>query len=275
MHTIKCPVLLVHGWKSNPKIWNELISQLNAEEIPFWNFSHTGMKDSEPCYISKELLQFIKNMQNKTGYFGQFDIICHSLGTSIVRYMAEVLDGESKELKIRQIIAIGPPNQGSAMAELFNHPLHGPEIISKLSGLFVPKRYEPEKDKLVQEIRPGSRTLAEIERAGIRDDVRYRLILGMNKTETPEFFPCFEGKTWELRENNEWTQTIRGDGIIPLSDSYLQGAGYDVFPSDSKQLFPENAGSYCHLYLPQNPEIIKRIIQYLSDPETKSFNYFH
>lgn len=275
MQNSKCPVLLVHGWKSSPKIWNELISKLESEKIPYWNFSHFRMKDSKPDVISEQLRDFIKERQIENNFFGYFDIICHSLGTCIVRYLLEVLDGESKELKVRQIIALGPPNRGSAMAELFNDPLHGTEIINRLSGLFVPKNYDPEKDKLLQEIRPGSDTLKELELAGIRNDISYRLILAMNKTDTPEFFPCFEGKTWEIKENNEWTKTIKGDGIIPHSDSYLPGAGYDVFPSENEALFLEDAGRYCHIFMPQNPEIIKRIIQYLSDPETRPANYFY
>jgi hypothetical protein len=231
------------------------------------------MKNSAPNQISDKLRQYILKMQTETGYFGNIDIICHSMGTCIVRYMLEVLDGKSKEVKVRQIIALGPPNKGSSMAELFNDPIYGSEIITRLSGLFVPKTYDPKKDKIVQEIRPGSKTISEIEKAGIREDILYRLLLAMNETNSPNFFPCFEGKTWELLGNNEWIQTFEGDGIIPYSDSYLPGAGYDVFPVD-KEHFKENSNEYCHILLPQNSEIIKRILQYLCNPDTQPGSYF-
>ncbi|MDD4126132.1 MAG: acetyltransferase [Methanomicrobium sp.] len=265
---------MVHGWKSNPDVWKKLIMELESESIPFWNFNHSDMKDSAPDQIAKRLKQYIIEMRTKTGYFEEIDIVCHSMGTCIVRYMLEVMDGELKELSVRQIIALGPPNSGSSMAELFNDPIYGSEIINRLSGLFVPKTYDPKKDKIVQEIRPGSKTITEIENAGIRDDISYRLILAVNKMNSPDFFPCFEGKTWELRERNKWIQSFEGDGIIPYSESYLSGAGYDIFPSDNDELFLKNANKYCHILLPQNPEIIIRIIQYLCKPDTKPYNYF-
>ncbi|MBN2734219.1 MAG: alpha/beta hydrolase [Methanomicrobiaceae archaeon] len=273
MQTEKSPVVLVHGWKSNPKVWEKLIFELESEGIKFWNFSHSEMKDSAPNQISEKLRQYIFKMKTENGYSGNIDIICHSMGTCIVRYMLEVLDGKSKEVKVRQIIALGPPNKGSSMAELFNDPTHGSEIITRLSGLFVPKTYDPKKDKIVQEIRPGSKTVDEIHNAGIREDILYRLILAVNKTKSSNFFPCFNGKTWELQEDKTWVQSFEGDGVIPYSESYLKGAGYDVFPVNCKH-FEENSNEYCHILLPQNSEIIKRIIQYLKYPDTQPESYF-
>ena len=269
----KNPVFLVHGWKSSPKVWKKLTLELESEGIPFWSFNHSDMTNSAPCQIAESLKQYILEIQEKTGYSGYFDVICHSMGTSIVRYMLEVLDGKLKELKVRQIIALGPPNSGSSMAELFNDPKFGYEIINSLTGVFVPKGYDPKKDKIVQEIRPGSKTIKELKDAGIRNDISYRLILVVNKTESPHFFPHFDGKTWEFQQDTGWTQTFKGDGIIPYSESYLSGAGFDLFPINDEHFY-QNTHEYCHIMLPQNQEIIKRIMQYLCDPKTQPDNYF-
>ena len=61
------------------------------------------------------------------------------MGTCIVHHLLEVTARVEHSQKVRQLIGLGPPNNGSALAELFHDPKHGEEIINKLTGTFVPQ----------------------------------------------------------------------------------------------------------------------------------------
>lgn len=262
----RCPAVLVHGWRSHPGIWNRLVPGLSGSAVPCWNFDHTAMRNAGTETIAVALQDYIRAKRRETGYDGPVDLVCHSMGTCIARYLLEVLDGDAREEEVRLLVGIGPPNNGSSMAELFNDPERGPEVIRNLAGVFVPQGYDPHDDTIVQEFRPGSRTVAALRAAGTRDDVAYRIILTANLTGTPAFFPAFDGKTWELAPDGEWRTTYAGDGIVPHTDSYLPGAGLDILPTDPENLarHPEH---YCHTGLPRNPEVIARVTEYLSNPD--------
>lgn len=269
MNSPRCPVVLVHGWKSHPGIWNRLVPRLREEQIPVWNFDHARRDNTRIEIIAGLLGEYIDQMREVSGYSGQIDMVCHSMGTCIARYMLEVQDGAG-DGQIRQLIGIGPPNHGSALAELFNHPDHGPGIIEKLSGIFVPKGYEPKSDVIVQQFRPGSTTMMALQAAGLRTDISYRIICAANHTRIPDFFPPFEGKTWEQSADGCWQTTPAGDGIVATSESCLSGAGLDILPADPGML-ANNPGRYCHILLPRTPEVVERVVAYLKDPGTKPY----
>lgn len=269
MQETHCPVVLVHGWKSHPGTWKRLITRLKSESITCWCFSHAEMTDTAPGVIAVALQEYIHTMREEAGYFGPVDIVCHSMGTCIARYLLEVIDGNAKNEYVRQMIGIGPPNNGSSMAELFNDPVFGQEVCEKLAGVFVPHGYNPIDDVVVQEIRPHSRTMAELRAAGLRADISYRMLLAANITANPAFFPYFDGKTWALSPDGGWQKTYSGDGVIPHTDSLMPGAAFEVLPFDRAELerHPEH---YCHIALPKNAEVIERITRYLCDPEADS-----
>jgi pimeloyl-ACP methyl ester carboxylesterase len=273
MKTEHTPVVLVHGWKSHPGIWNRLTPRLEEASIPYWNFDHTGMGDTPLAAIALALQEFISTMRDEHAYVGPIDVVCHSVGTCISRYLLEVLDGGGREEQVRHLIGIGPPNNGSALSELFNDPVYGPQILDQLAGIFVPRRYEPADDVIAQEVRPGSRTMAALRSAGVRADVAYRFILSANLTATPDLFPCFDGKTWEHSADLGWRMTYAGDGIVPHTDSYLPGAGFDILPADPAALRC-NPDQYGHIRLPRNNEVVDRVMGYLCDPATTPGAFF-
>ncbi len=129
---------------------------------------------------------------------GPVDIVSHSMGTCIVRYLLEVTDGTERSQKVRQLIGLGPPNNGSALAELFHDPKRGEEIINKLTGVFVPRGFDPASDRIVQDVRPGSAVMQRLRTAGLRSDIIYRIIVTTNPEDSLGFFPWFDGRTWEL-----------------------------------------------------------------------------
>jgi triacylglycerol lipase len=263
------PVILVHGWNSHPGAWNRLIPCLDVAGIPYARFDHSTMRDADMETIARELGAFLARWRENSGYSGPVDIVSHSLGTCITRFLLEVIDGERKGEKVRQFIALGPPNTGSALAELFVDPVHGPAIINRLTGIFVPGGFDPASDLVVQDVRPKSRFMERLHNAGIRPDIVYRIIVTANPSGDPGFFPLFEGKTWELIGTQEFSQTLSGDGIVAHGESVLPGVSLDIIVAGAVHdghLPP--ASQYCHINLTKNPQVNDRILHYLTGPVT-------
>ena len=142
------PVILVHGWNSYPGVWKRLVVRLEEAGIPYTKFNHTGRQGSALPEIAESLNNYLQEVRDESGWAGPVDIVCHSIGTCIARYLVEVVDGTDKSQAVRQLIGLGPPNNGSALAELFNDPTHGEKIINRLTGVFVPRGYDPAADQL-------------------------------------------------------------------------------------------------------------------------------
>jgi triacylglycerol lipase len=264
MDEIGRPVVLVHGWNSHPGIWNRLIARLDEDGIPHWRCDHTGIETEGLPERAAALGEYLGAMRRETGYDGTADIVCHSVGTCIARYFFEVLDGDERRERARQLIGIGPPNNGSALAELFSHREHGPAVINRLTGIFVPQGFDPATDRIVQDVRPKSPVMIALRMAGMRSDIRYRVIVTANPGGDPAFLPFFSGKTYELTDNGNLDLTVQGDGIVSNRESALPGVSLDVLPAetnDNTSLPPPD--QYCHLHLPRNPEVIDRVMAYL------------
>ncbi len=90
------PVILVHGWNSHPGIWKKLVVHLQSAGIPYGNFDHSGMRDSTLPEISAALLEYLGTVRNENSWSGPVDIVSHSMGTCIVRYLLEVTTGKNK-----------------------------------------------------------------------------------------------------------------------------------------------------------------------------------
>ncbi|MDD1702258.1 MAG: acetyltransferase [Methanoregula sp.] len=264
MYPEPVPVILVHGWKSHPGIWNRLVPRLNEESIPFKSFDHTALAGASMEEIAGALRDFIATQRQELDYTGPFDIVCHSIGSCVTRYLLEVMDGGARHEQVRQLIAIGPPNNGSAIAELFCDPVVGPGITNRLCGTFVPRNFDPTADVIVQACRPQSTTMAALREAGTRPDISYRLICAENLSHTPTFFPCFEGKTCELLPDGSWHMTYAGDGIVPICDSVLPGAAMKILPADPA-ILSESSDQYCHIRLPRAPETVECVTDLLKN----------
>jgi pimeloyl-ACP methyl ester carboxylesterase len=263
----RVPVVLIHGWNSHPGIWNRLDSLLLKASIPCWKFDHATMKESAVPEIATALGEYIGSMREREEYRGPVDLVCHSMGSLIARYFLEVQDGITQQESVRQLICLGPPNMGSALAELFNDPDHRDEILRKLSGIFVPREYNPGTDPLVQDVRPGSTVMQQLEGAGTRPDIIYRIIVTTNTQEDPAFFPWFLGKTWERGDGGNYRTTFKGDGIVAHTESCLPGISPDMIASHREDTEPAlSPEQYCHINLPRNPVIMERILQYLTGP---------
>ncbi|MDD4137114.1 MAG: alpha/beta fold hydrolase [Methanoregula sp.] len=268
--TDRIPAVLVHGWNSHPGIWNRLCPLLTEASVPIWKFDYTGMRDADLPEIAAALSEYITATRKTSGYGGPVDIVCHSVGTCIARYLFEVLDGVARQEKVRQLIGIGPPNNGSALAELFHDPGRREEIIGKLTGVFVPEGFDPAADRIVQDVRPRSEVMQRLRSAGTRSDITYRVIVTANLKKVPAFFPLFEGQTWVRTEDGSYAATFDGDGIVPNRESALPGVSLDIISSGETggDTLPQ-PGQYCHINLPRNPAVMERVLQFLCLPVRK------
>jgi pimeloyl-ACP methyl ester carboxylesterase len=267
----RLPAVLVHGWNSHPGIWNRLLPLLDKASVPAWVFDHTGLADSSIPEIATAIGDFVRDKREETGYTGKVDVVCHSVGTCIARYYLEVIDGGSRTAKVRQLIGLGPPNNGSAMAELFFDPIRGEEILNRLTGVFVPPGYNPARDRIVHDVRPDSIVMKDLRTAGIRKDLTYRIIVTGNPGKDPGFFPLFGGATWERDQNGEYRMTYDGDGLVTHGESALPGITLDVIgadPGNGHDLPPP--GQFCHIHLPRNPVIMDLVLRYLAGRTTGS-----
>ncbi len=270
MASDKYPVILVHGWNSHPGVWKKLVVRLDAAGIPYWKFDHTHLQGSAIPEIAKSLDAYLRDVRDETGWSGSVDIVCHSIGTCIVRYLLEVVDGKQRTQAVRQLIGLGPPNNGSALAELFNDIHYGETVINKLTGIFVPQGYDPAADRLVQDVRPGSPVIYSLRNAGLRSDITYRIIVTANPEDISEFFPLFRGKTWETAEDGRFRATLNGDGIVAHTESALPGVSLDVISASiEREDHVPAPDQYCHINLPKNSIVIDRIMQHLTNPAGK------
>ena len=267
----RIPAILVHGWNSHPGIWNKLTPLLEQASIPVWKFDHTGLAGETVPEIAKAIGEYVRDKREETGYSGKVDVVCHSIGTCIARYYLEVLDSSLRTAKVRQLIGLGPPNSGSALAELFFDPTRGEEIINRLTGVFVPQGFDPSADRIVNDVRPKSPVMHRLRTAGIRPDITYRIIVTANPGGDPAFFPLFAGRTWEQDPDGRYRTTVEGDGIVAHGESALPGISLDIIPAaqeDGTAL--TEASQYCHIYLPRNPVVMERVLRYLTLPCGKS-----
>jgi triacylglycerol lipase len=263
----RLPAVLVHGWNSHPGIWNRLTPLLKEASIPAWKFDHSGMQAASIPDIAAAFGEYLARKRDESGYTGQVDIVCHSIGTCAARYYLEVLDGHFQREQVRQLIGIGPPNNGSALAELFSDPARNSEVIGRLAGVFVPEGFDPAADPIVQDVRPKSPVMQRLRTAGTRPDIAYRVIVTANPGGEPAFFPWFSGRTYALADDGTYHTTLEGDGIVAHRESALSGIPPDIIASGDYHGDPlPPPGQYCHLHLPRNPAVMERVLQYLIPP---------
>lgn len=225
------------------------------------------MADADLAGRAGALGAYVDEIRAGTGYDGPIDVVCHSIGACVARQWLEAADGAARRENVRQLIMLGPPNTGSALAELFSDPLRGPGVIGRLAGVFVPSGFEPLADPIVQDVRPGSRTMQSLRAAGIRNDIAYRVIATANPDALDVFFPWFGGRTWELDGDGRYRRTLRGDGVVATSESALPGVPLEVLvpvpDGGGRQIPPDH---FCHIQLPRNPAVIDRVMEHLLNP---------
>ncbi|MGA2913421.1 MAG: acetyltransferase [Methanoregula sp.] len=193
------------------------------------------MRDAALPEIFTALSEYISKVRDENGWSGPVDIVSHSMGTCIVRYLLEVIDGTEHSQKVRQQIGLGPPTTARRLQNSFYYPKRGEEIINKLTGIFVPRGFDPVSDRIMQDVRPGNPVIYSLRTAGLRSDITYKIIMTTNPGDGNGFFPWFDGKTWEIADDGCYRATINGDGVVHHRESVLPGISLDIIPAPHEQ----------------------------------------
>ena len=102
------PVVLVHGFLSNPKTWSKFESRLKEDGI---RYEHVSLKPCGDIYKNADgpLAKKIKSVKDKYDV-DKVNIVAHSMGGLVSRFY---VTGHSD---VKNLIMIGTPNDGSGWA---------------------------------------------------------------------------------------------------------------------------------------------------------------
>lgn len=114
------PVLLIHGWNSDARVWNDWIDKLNntgiyAEAVTFGDDDPEYDAYGSSADHAADLDQIIEDFKSRT-LAEKINLVAHSKGGFDARvFLANNLANED----IANLIVIGTPNRGSPVADHF------------------------------------------------------------------------------------------------------------------------------------------------------------
>jgi len=259
------PVILVHGWRpalesGRVDTWRTLKAKLEDAGIPYYEFNYLPATGDPTAYarsFAAWLGTLTVTLHQSTGTLAKFDIVCHSMGAMVSRWYMEEMGGDCN---IRQWIGIAPVNNGAAIADWW------------LAHLRYPG------EKAVEQMRIKSPSLARLNYSipqfdidiwgqpqHLSPDVIYRNIIGIQdpNTRKPAEKTLVAKKDYAKRELYRYW-TYRGDGIVAMEQSLLQGnnVGNQVFVGRT------------HSEITSDPNVIDEIISYLMDPSQDLINNY-
>jgi pimeloyl-ACP methyl ester carboxylesterase len=253
MNNTSLPVILVHGWRGAPNVWDKLIKKLDDEKIIHYEYDFSPATGDIQTY-AKNLQNFIEekkiDLKDKYSYTGKLDIVCFSMGALVSRYYMEVLkDSED----IRQWIGIAPVSQGAAMANRESALwMFGP--LRLFLNIVFPDLWP---SGAIVEMRTNSDIVKKLKTSPY---VKYRVLAGINSNKiTSGDWRSQNGKTLVMikdsKEKEHIASTYLGDGMVALEQSVFPG----VFSIDCFE-------GLIHNDLPKDDSVIYKVIQYLKDP---------
>ena len=281
LYHLSVPVILVHGWRGDPTNWADLINALNTHGIGYWVFSYP--ENNPPYAIGNPtayamLLRYrIDELRVRSGYYGKFDIVCHSMGAMVSRWYMEKLSGDDN---VRQWLGLAPVNNGAAIAS-FGY------LVPNFLGWLFPGLIGTEEAITHMEIR--SLTLARlnydipefnIERWGsnqsLSSKVIYRNLMGINDLNDRTLAPGTAGKTYVYKKDvngrlyHYWTW--QGDGVVAMAQSMLTGSnvGNEIFIGRTHSGTPTKP----YTAICRDPIVINKVVSYLMNPGLELVNNY-
>jgi pimeloyl-ACP methyl ester carboxylesterase len=211
------PVLLIHGYKSGPGVWNQWLPELQEDGI---RAKPVRFPIDDPCGSSEshaqQLERIVQDFKTETGK-DKVNIVAHSKGGLDARVY---LSNNPSNDDVSKLIMIGTPNLGSPAATItrdyaFNALLFYPLMYPSLIAFYC----FPALNDLVE----GS----EASEADINENTDYYTIAG-NWNSAP-YFTFFDLSSDSNCPNSAWLPLERwigdyviggvDDGIVPLSSA--------------------------------------------------------
>ena len=191
------PVILLHGYKEGPDVWNTWEQLLNRDKIPFCTVSFSSSQNFDQCGLAAdhagELHSLVKQVEKKMGT-NQVNVVGHSKGGLDARlYLAQnPTDG------VANLIMIGTPNGGGPVADytIFTNSFN-PWFYSPLFSSFfcTPALFD---------LRTGAADTQVKE----NDNTNYYIISG-------DWDPSLYCRNMGSEETLFYTIEVPNDGIVP------------------------------------------------------------
>lgn len=174
--SIITPVLLVHGYLSDPTIWSYIESQLQNDGYVVFKSDYapgscsfitpSGCANGDIKTYGWNFASEINFVEQQTGA-SQVDIIAHSMGGLIARWYIQTLGGYPH---VRRLIELGTPNSGSELTYLRN--------ISLLKLVFSIINFGVGPGIAAQQMTPGSSFLNAIASLPFPGSTQYYTVPG-------------------------------------------------------------------------------------------------
>ncbi|GIF07897.1 lipase [Actinoplanes siamensis] len=166
------PVILVHGTNGRSSCdWftlAPLLANHGRDAYPFdWRRARPGPDVSATHRHALELAAFVDEVRAATGA-GRVDVVGHSWGAVIARYLVSCLPGEPAAGAVRSLVGLAPTYGGTTLHGLLRHPHRLPANL---------RRWLDAKIPTWREQLPGSAVLAAINGAPPAPEVRFTTVV--------------------------------------------------------------------------------------------------
>jgi len=227
--------LLIHGLDSDNGIWWTMAGLLKNEgaQVAYFSYPNDGPVGASTKMLSEELAKLLKTHPGL-----KVNIVGHSMGCVVARAYVE---GAEYRGEVTRLISIAPPNHGSCWVrgrfaiewrehyDLWRHNKDWSPIWMFTDGT----------GQAGDDLKPGSKFLADLNGHPRRTGVQYTIILGnqhacsrMTANAMESIEKGLSEKAWGLRtlragavklEGHYRKQTGDGDGVVTLVSGMLDG----------------------------------------------------
>lgn len=223
------PVVLVHGFNSNPHCWDAMIKQFQMKGITYFSFDYGKYSREDPYQISKAMFRPFMNKLMKE-YSGKFDIVCHSMGALVSRFWMEGINGQSgNSNKVERWIGIGPVNKGAAVTDIWNNKVKLKSLCVKANIpymllLKIINNFVPMDCPAAKNMQTTDPEIRKLNADGIAKSVKYWNIVGIDATEASVgSIKLINVRTVAKLDNGVYMLTKFGDGVVAEIQSRLPG----------------------------------------------------
>jgi pimeloyl-ACP methyl ester carboxylesterase len=203
-HPVEAPIILLHGFASNPRAMKPLASllgqTLNREVLCLR--TSPGIADLRDC--SREVSRTISRL-SESSRFEYVDVIGHSMGGLIASHLLKCID---QGRRIRRVVTLGTPHRGAPLAQL------GAALAGRLSHA-------------LGQMRPDSDLINELDRLPVPDGSQLLSIASSSDLIVPARYsalPPEPGHAFQLEEGVGHVQMLWAKSIRTAVVSALRGS---------------------------------------------------